>query len=139
MTQWISGKPNKSGYRKFEVRSNEGQDDFAAMKEVVLRRYSRLRDEGKRFPDLIIIDGGAAHLACALESLEKIGVKIPTIALAKQREEIYLSGKNVPILFGAHTPMMLYLRQIRDSAHNFVLSYNRKKRQIGFREETKDQ
>jgi excinuclease ABC subunit C len=139
MTQWISGKPNKSGYRKFEVRSNEGQDDFAAMKEVVLRRYSRLRDEGKRFPDLIIIDGGAAHLACALESLEKIGVKIPTIALAKQREEIYLSGKNVPILFGAHTPMMLYLRQIRDSAHNFVLSYNRKKRQMGFREETKDQ
>ena len=135
MTQWVAGKPNKSSYRKFEIRGNEGQDDFAAMREVVFRRYSRLLNEGKQFPDLIIIDGGAAHLSSALESLEKIGVKIPIIALAKQREEIYVPGEDVPLLFDSGSAMMLYIRQIRDSVHDFVLSYNRKKRQMRFKEE----
>ena len=135
MTQFVAGKANPSGYRKFEIRGNEGQDDFAAMREVVFRRYSRLVEEEKPLPDLIVIDGGAAHLASALESLEKVGVQIPIIALAKEQEEIYVPGQKRALQFGSQSPMMLLLRQIRDSVHTFVLSYNRKKRQMRMREE----
>jgi len=138
MTQWVAGRANPAGYRKFEIKGNEGQDDFAAMREVVFRRYSRLVEEQKPFPDLIIIDGGAAHLAAALSSLEKINVKIPIIALAKEREEIYTPGQSTPMQLDSNSPMMLLLRQIRDSVHTFVLSYNRKKRQMRMREETKE-
>ena len=137
MTQFVAGRANPAGYRKFEIRGNEGQDDFAAMREVVFRRYSRLVEEQKPLPDLIIIDGGAAHLAAALESLRKVGVSIPIIALAKQQEEIYTPGESMPKRFPSNSPMMLYLRQIRDSVHTFVLSYNRKKRQMRLREEIK--
>lgn len=137
MTQWVAGRPNQAGYRKFEVRGNRGQDDFAAMREVVFRRYSRLVQEQKPLPDLIIIDGGAAHLIAALESLQKVGVKIPIIALAKQQEEIYTPGESQPLQFDQRSPMMLLLRHIRDSVHDFVLSYNRKKRQMRLRDEMK--
>ncbi|MBS3124004.1 excinuclease ABC subunit UvrC [Candidatus Woesearchaeota archaeon] len=138
MTQFVAGRANQAGYRKFEIRNNEGQDDFAAMREVVFRRYSRLLEEKKQFPDLIIIDGGAAHLAAALDSLGKIGISIPIIALAKEQEEIYMPGRKIPLQFNQNSPMMLYLRKIRDSVHEFVLSYNRKKRQIRLRKETHD-
>ncbi len=136
MTQWVAGRANPAGYRKFEIRGNEGQDDFAAMREVVYRRYSRLIEEQKPLPDLIMIDGGSAHLAAALESLRKIGISIPIVALAKQQEEIYTPGESMPKQFPSNSPMMLLLRRIRDSVHNFVLSYNRKKRQMRLREET---
>ena len=135
MTQWVNGKANPMGYRRFEIRTTSSQDDFSAMREVVYRRYKRLQEEQKSFPDLIIIDGGAAHLASALESLQKIGVQIPIIALAKKEEEIYLQGEKVPLHLEQQSPMMLFIRQIRDSVHTFVLSYNRKKRQMRFKEE----
>ena len=135
MTQWLCGKPNKKEYRRFEVRSIDTQDDFAAMKEVVYRRYVRLRDEGKEMPDLIIIDGGLGQLGVAVGVLKDLGLVIPIIGLAKQEEEIYIPGSSERLRFDINSPMMLLIRSIRDSVHRFVLSYNRKKREISVREE----
>ena len=124
--------PNTKEYRRFEVRSVSRQDDFASMKEVVLRRYLRLRDEGLKMPDLIIIDGGLGQLGAALEALQSVGLHIPIIGLAKQEEEIYIPGSSEALRFDAASPMMLFIRQVRDSVHRFVLSYNRKKREMEF-------
>ena len=136
MIKWVDGKPNKSGYRKFEIKSFSGKnDDFASMREVVYRRYKRLVEENSKLPDLIVIDGGKGQLDSALESLNRIGVQIPIIALAKREEEIYTPHESVPLKFGQTTPMMLLVRRIRDSVHDFVLSYNRKKRDMRLRED----
>ena len=137
MTQWVDGKPNKSGYRKFEIRTVVGKnDDFASMREVIHRRYQRLSQENAPFPDLIIIDGGKGQLDSALFSLGELGLSIPIIALAKQEEEIYTPHEEFPKKFDKNSTMMLLLRQIRDSVHNFVLSYNRKKRQMRLRDDS---
>lgn len=138
MTQWVDGKPNKNGYRKFEIKTVQGKaDDFASMKEAVHRRYKRLRDENGQLPDLIVIDGGKGQLDSALSSLTSLGLTIPIIALAKQEEEIYTPHEEIPKKFSQNSAMMLLLRQIRDSVHNFVLSYNRKKRQMRLRDDAK--
>ncbi len=138
MTQWINGSPNKQGYRKFKIKTVHGKnDDFASISEVILRRYSGLIKENGRFPNLIIIDGGKGQLNAALESLKSLRQQIPIIALAKEREEIYLQESNTPICFDSKTQMMVLLRQIRDSVHTFALSYNRKLREMKFKEETK--
>lgn len=139
MTSWVDGKPNKSGYRKFKIRSVEGKnDDFASMGEVISRRYRRLLEEGHIMPDLILIDGGLGQLDSALESLNRLGVSIPIIALAKQNEEIYIPGSNTPLVFEKNSRPMLLLRSIRDSVHKFVLGYNKKRREMRLREEFKD-
>jgi excinuclease ABC subunit C len=135
MTQWVAGKPNKPGYRKFEIKSFTGQDDFAAMAEVVNRRYKRLKEEEKSMPDLIIIDGGLGQLNAAINVLKSIDLQIPIISLAKRDEEIYLPFEDFPRKYLINSPMMLLIRQIRDSVHNFVLSYNIKKREMAFRKE----
>ncbi len=137
MTRFVSGKPDKEGYRRFEMKSVDGQDDFAAMHEAVFRRYKRLSDEKKELPDLIVIDGGKGQLSVSLSALRELSLQIPIIALAKEYEEIYLPEEENSRRFSLNSPMMLLLRQIRDSTHNFVISYNRKKRGMEFREETK--
>jgi len=133
MTQWVNGQPHKSGYRKFELRTVSRQDDFAAMREVIMRRYTRLREEGKKMPNLIIIDGGLGQLGMAVEALQEVGVVIPIIGLAKQDEEIYIPENVGGLRFEQNSPMMLLIRAIRDSVHRYVLSYNRKKREMNFR------
>ncbi|MBI2572851.1 excinuclease ABC subunit UvrC [Candidatus Woesearchaeota archaeon] len=139
MTQWVNGKPNKSEYRRFEIQTVQGrQDDFAAMYEVIQRRYKRLRDESKPFPDLIIIDGGKGQLGMACKALEELGLQIPLFGLAKREEEIYLPREENPHLFNTNSPMMLFIRSVRDSVHNYVLSYNKKKRQMKFKKQTKE-
>lgn len=138
MTQWINGAPNKQGYRKFKIKTVYGKnDDFASIKEVILRRYSRLIKENAIFPNLIIIDGGKGQLNAALESLKFLRLQIPIIALAKEHEEIYLEESSTPICFDSKTQMMILLRQIRDSVHSFALSYNHKLREMQFKEEIK--
>ncbi len=138
MVQFVSGKPNKDQYRKFEIkRESDVQDDFAAMSEVVYRRYKRLKDENKKMPDLIIVDGGKGQLSVAFASLRRLGLKIPIIGLAKRDEEIFLPGESEPRKFKKNGPMMLQIRNIRDNVHRFVLSYNRKKREMRTREEMK--
>lgn len=138
MTRWIDGKADKEGYRKFEIKSFSGrQDDFAAMREVVFRRYHRLKYEGKSMPDLIIIDGGKGQLGMAQKALKDAGVTIPMISLAKKEEEIFLPNEENSLIFKKDSPMMLHIREIRDSVHNYVVAYNRKKRQMRMKEDFK--
>lgn len=137
MTRWVNGLPDKSGYRRFEIKHFKGKnDDFASMKEVVYRRYKRLVNEQKSLPDLIIIDGGKGQLSAALSALNNVKVQPPIIALAKKEEEIFLPGEPKPLKFPKNSKMMLFIRSIRDSVHNYVVSYNRKKREMKFREDT---
>jgi excinuclease ABC subunit C len=136
MVQYLDGKPNKEEYRKFEIRSNLAtQDDFASMKEVISRRYKRLRDEEKSMPDLIIVDGGKGQLSTAMQALKELGLQIPIIGLAKREEEIFFPTESEPRIFRNNSSMMLLIRQIRDSVHRFVITYNRKKREMRFKEE----
>ena len=136
MVQYLDGKPNKEEYRKFEIKSKlSAQDDFASMKEVVFRRYKRLRDSCLGFPDLIIVDGGKGQLGVAREALKELGLQIPIIGLAKKEEEIFFPTESEPRVFRKNSSMMLLIRQIRDSVHRFVITYNRKKREMRFKKE----
>lgn len=136
MVQWVNGKPNKDQYRRFEIKSVKGKnDDFASMREVVYRRYRRLVAEKAQLPDLIIVDGGPGQLESGLFALKRLGLRIPIIALAKEREEIYTPHEQEPFRFDAQSEMMLLIRGIRDSVHRFVLSYNRKKRRMRLEDE----
>lgn len=138
MTQFIEGKPNKSGYRRFEIKSYTGmQDDFSSIKEAVFRRYKRLKEGNIKMPDLIIIDGGPGQLSVALQALEELSLQIPIISIAKKEEEIYAPGLSTPFNFGKDTPIMLLLRRIRDATHKYAVTYNRKKREMQLREKMK--
>jgi len=123
MVSFKDGVPDKSSYRKYKIRTTSGGDDYAAMKEVISRRYAKLSREHLAYPDLIIIDGGKGQLSAALESLEKLKVKIPVISLAKQFEEIYTNPVGDPVRFPkAHKGLQL-LQSIRDEAHRFAIRY----------------
>ena len=137
MTRFYNSKPDTNNYRKFEIKSFKGKnDDFKAMKEVIYRRYKRLKDENKEMPNLIIIDGGKGQLNAALESLKKLKLQLPIISLAKKEEEIFLQNQENPLIIDKNSEMMLFIRNIRDTTHNYVISYNKKKREIKFRKET---
>lgn len=136
MVQYVGGKPNKNEYRKFEIKTKlDSQDDFAAMREVILRRYKRLSEEGQALPNLIIVDGGLGQLGVAIDALKELGLQIPIVGLAKREEELYFPNDSVPRVFRQNSMMMLLIRQIRNSVHRFVLSYNQKKREMRFRGE----
>lgn len=135
MTRWIDLKPDKSSYRKYEIKNFTGKnDDYAGINEVITRRYSKLKEEQLELPNLIIIDGGKGHLNTAYGALNKLNLTIPIISIAKgknrDKNEIYIVGNNNPLIFDNNSEMMLNLRKIRDSVHNFVISYNRSKRKI---------
>lgn len=135
MVRFVDGKPDKSNYRRFKIKSVFGQDDFASMNEAVFRRYRRLRDEKQLMPDLVIVDGGAGQAAAASSALDKLGLSLPLVGLAKEHEEIYLPDRDVPLRFDANIGMMLLLRQIRDATHDFAVRYNRKRREMKMRDE----
>jgi excinuclease ABC subunit C len=125
MVQFRNGKPDKSNYRRFRIRTVAGIDDVASIGEIVRRRYIRLKNEGIDFPDLIIIDGGRGQLNCALHELECIGLKIPVISLAKHYEEVYVPGVLKPIRLSQKDKALQFIQEIRDEAHRFAISYNR--------------
>jgi excinuclease ABC subunit C len=125
MVQYRNGKPDKSNYRRFRIRSVEGIDDVAAIAEVVRRRYRRLQLEHAPLPQLIIIDGGVGQLNSAIHELEIIGVKIPLISIAKHFEELYFPGQPQPLRLGKKEKALLFIREIRDEAHRFAIAYNR--------------
>lgn len=137
MVAFKDAKPDKKNYRKFKIKSFVGQDDFAAMNEVVGRRYKRQFDEHNQLPDLIILDGGPGQVAAAKAALDKLGVQIPLIGLAKEREELYYPDDPTPHSFDKNSRMMLLLRKIRDATHDFSVGYNRKRREMQVREEFK--
>lgn len=125
-----NAKPSKNDYRKFNVRTVEGPNDFDTMKEAVYRRYSRLVNEGESLPQLIIIDGGKGQLGAALESLELLGLrgKVAVIGIAKRLEEIYFPGDSLPIYLDKRSESLKLIQQLRDEAHRFGLSHHRDRR-----------
>jgi excinuclease ABC subunit C len=137
MIRFTDAKPDKSNYRKFRIKTFTGQDDFAAMNEVVTRRYKRLTQEKAQLPDLVVVDGGLGQVTAAQSALKSLGLQIPLIGLAKEHEEIFLPNETTPLRFDKSKRMMLLLRQIRDETHNFAISYNRKRRQMKMKEEFK--
>ena len=130
MVRFKDAKPDKSNYRKFRLRTVKKQDDSAAVNEVVKRRYKRLIEEKAQLPDLIVIDGGPLQVNAAKKALQSLGLQLPLIGLAKEKEEIYFLDEQSPKQYNKTSKMMLLLRQIRDETHNFSISYNRKRRQM---------
>ena len=129
MVYFYKGKPKKSEYRRFKIATVSGIDDYAMMREIVKRRYSRLSEEAKRLPDLILIDGGKGHLAAALDELGRLGLDgIPAIGIAKEFEHIYTKEKKEPIILPKESKVLHLLKRIRDEAHRFAISYHRKLR-----------
>jgi excinuclease ABC subunit C len=132
MVVWEDGKMKKSDYRKFIIRTVDGVDDFASMREVVTRRYRRLQDEQKPMPSLVLIDGGLGQLhaaAAALEALEIINQ--PLAAIAKREEILYVYGQEKdPIALDHHSPVLHLIQMIRDEAHRFAVTFHRKRRQM---------
>jgi excinuclease ABC subunit C len=137
MVSFKDAKPDKKNYRKFKIKTFKGQDDFAAVNEVVTRRYKRLIEEKTSLPDLVMIDGGPGQVSAAKAALQTLGLQLPLIGLAKEHEEIYLPDESAPRNFNKNSKMMLLLRKIRDAAHDFSLGYNLKRRQMKIREEFK--
>ncbi len=137
MVSFKDAKPDKKNYRKFKIKTFKGQDDFAAVNEVVARRYKRLIEEKTPLPDLVMIDGGPGQVSAAKAALQTLGLQLPIIGLAKEHEEIYLPDESAPRNFNKNSKMILLLRKIRDAAHDFSLGYNRKRRQMKIREEFK--
>jgi excinuclease ABC subunit C len=129
MVQFRGGRPDKSNYRRFKIKSVEGIDDPASIAEVVRRRYTRLRDGKLELPDLIIIDGGAGQLSSAFQELRNLRVWIPVISIAKREEEIYMPGLDKPLPIKRDDKASLFVQGIRDEAHRFAISYNRLLRQ----------
>lgn len=125
MVQFRNGKPDKNNYRRFKIRSVKNIDDFAAIAEVVRRRYVRLKNEGSELPNLIIIDGGRGQLNFALKELEKLDLKIPIISIAKQFEEIYIPGMIHPLRLEKKDKALKFIQEIRDEAHRFAINYNK--------------
>ncbi len=130
MVVWEDGRMKKSDYRKFIIRTVVGNDDFASMREVVTRRYSRLQQENKPFPSLILIDGGLGQLHSAVEALEAIGViNQPVAAIAKREEIIYVYGQeNEPIQLDRYSPVLHLIQSVRDEAHRFAVTFHRTRR-----------
>ncbi|MCX8197084.1 MAG: excinuclease ABC subunit UvrC [Candidatus Micrarchaeota archaeon] len=131
MVQFTNGSPNKSAYRRFKISSVEGQNDFAAIREIVFRRYRRLKEENSQFPDLIVIDGGIAQLNAARAALNSLNIHLPCIAIAKEREEIFHPDSPTPIVLPKSSQALNILRHARDEAHRFVISYHRFLRKKG--------
>jgi excinuclease ABC subunit C len=143
MVVFEHGVPKKSHYRRFKIRTVEGQDDFASMREVLLRRFDRYRRiasgelKGTRgsqawvmLPDLLIVDGGKGQLGMAIEVLEQFDLrdKVPVVGLAKRHEEIFKPDQRLPVRFEPSDPAILLLRRIRDEAHRFAITYHRQRR-----------
>lgn len=135
MVHFNRGKPDRKNYRRFKIKSFIGNDDFRAMEEVVGRRYRRLHDEGKAFPDLIVIDGGAGQVTAALKAFLAQGLEPPAlIGLAKRNETIIFSDGREPLNLSHHDPALRLLQHIRDEAHHFANSFNAELRSKRLRE-----
>ncbi len=132
MVVWEDGAMKKSDYRKFIIKTVDGVDDFASMREVVTRRYKRLQTENLPMPSLILIDGGIGQLHAAAEALEALGIiNQPLASIAKREEIIYVYGQeDEPIVLDRHSPMLHLVQTVRDEAHRFAVTFHRKRRQM---------
>ena len=132
MVVWEDGHMKKSDYRKFIIRTVEGVDDFASMREVVTRRYKRVQEEEKPMPSLVLIDGGLGQLHAAAEALALLEIiNQPLAAIAKREEIIYVFGQeSEPVVLDHHSPVLHLIQLIRDEAHRFAVTFHRKRRQM---------
>jgi excinuclease ABC subunit C len=136
MVSFFKGSPDKNNYRRFRIKTVLGIDDYAMLAEVVGRRYFKLVSLGLALPDLIIIDGGRGHLLTAGEELKKLGLEIPLLSIAKEYENIYISGRQAPVKLKSGSRALNLIRKVRDEAHRFAVAYHhllRKKKLIGRR------
>jgi excinuclease ABC subunit C len=125
MVCFRNGKPDRENYRRYRIRTVEGQDDFASMAEVVRRRYSRVLGDGIRRPGLIVVDGGKGQLGSAVRELQALGLgELPVIGLAKEREEIFRPGERAPLVIDHTSGAIRLLQRIRDEAHRFANGYH---------------
>jgi excinuclease ABC subunit C len=131
MVSFANGKPDKSNYRRFKIKTVEGIDDFRSIGEIVRRRYSRLKNEGAAYPDLIMIDGGKGQLAAAVAALKELDIEIPIISLAKREEEIFLPSKRNPIILSHDSLGLKLLQRVRNEAHRFAVKYHTHLREKG--------
>jgi len=134
MVSFYKGAADKNNYRRFRIKSVAGIDDYGMLAEVVRRRYSRLVRENLSPPDLILIDGGRSHLLTAQKELEKLGLNIPLVSIAKEKENIYIKGEGKPVRFKSDASALNLIRCVRDEAHRFAVSYHhllRRKKMIG--------
>jgi excinuclease ABC subunit C len=125
MSRFVDGKPNKSGYRKFKIKTVSGRDDFAMISEIIKRRYFRILEENSQLPDLIVIDGGKGQLSAALKSLQSLGLKTHCVSLAKENEEVFVPNQKNPILIPKSKSSLKILQHARDETHRFGVAYNR--------------
>lgn len=130
MVCFVDAKPRKSEYKRFNIKSVEGPDDFASMKEILSRRYSRVMQEGLQIPDLIVVDGGKGQLSSAVSALREIGFygECDIIGLAKRLEEVFLPGRSEPVMIPKTSSALKLLQQARDEAHRFAITFHRTKR-----------
>ena len=135
MVQFRDGKADKSNYRRFRIKTVDGINDFESIAEVVERRYSRLLEEEKDLPDLILIDGGKGQLSYACDVLRELGVRTPVISLAEREEEIFVPGLSDPLPIRKSDKASMYLQEIRDEAHRFAITYNRLLRDKALKED----
>lgn len=135
LVSFLDGLPFKHGYKRFKIKSVDGVDDFGSIREVISRRFSRLREEGESFPDLLLIDGGKGQLSAALDAFRLLDITPPPLlSLAKRDEEIFLPGESEPIRLSKHAYALRLLQYVRDEAHRFAQRYHhllRRKSSLG--------
>ena len=132
MVVWEKGAMKKADYRKFQVKTVSGVDDFAAMREIIHRRYKRLQEDKKPMPSLVLIDGGLGQLSAAATALEEIGLTTqPLASIAKREEIIYVHGQeDDPVVLDRRSPVLHVIQKIRDESHRFAVTYHRKRREM---------
>jgi excinuclease ABC subunit C len=129
MVTFVAGKPVKTGYRKYRIKTVEGMDDYMMVREVVRRRYSRLLGEKKSLPDLVLIDGGRGHFTAAKDELRALGLdKLPVASIAKVHNHLYTEGRRQPIRLSPGSRLLLLIQRVRDEAHRFAIKYHRQLR-----------
>ncbi len=130
MVVWEDGRMKKSDYRKFIIRTVEGNDDFASMREVITRRYGRLKEEDAERPGLVLVDGGLGQLHAAAGALEALGITDqPLASIAKREEWIYVYGQeDEPIILDKFSPVLHLVQMVRDEAHRFAVTFHRTRR-----------
>jgi excinuclease ABC subunit C len=136
LVQFIDGLPFKHGYKRYKIRTVDGVDDFASMREVISRRFRRLQQEGERFPDVLLIDGGKGQLSSVMQAFRAIDVTPPfTLSLAKKEEEVFLPGQSEPKRLTRHSYALRLLQYVRDESHRFAQVYHHTLRRKGMFEE----
>ena len=133
MVYFRKGKPAKKEYRKYNIKTVEGPNDFASMEEIVYRRYKRLLEENTSLPDLVVIDGGKGQLSSAVSALKKLEIygQLPIVGIAKRLEEIYFPFDEFPIHISKKSESLKLLQHIRNEAHRFAITFHRSKRSKG--------